>query len=64
MDDNRPSLKIKKEIIDYFLELGALIVLISTWGFTIYNFNKLPDIIVTHFDLSGKPNGFGSKNTI
>jgi uncharacterized membrane protein len=64
MDDNRPSLKIKKEIIDYFLELGALIVLISTWGFTIYNFNKLPDIIATHFDLGGKPNGFGSKNTI
>ncbi len=64
MDDNRPSLKIKKEIIDYFLEYGALILLISTWAFTIYHFNKLPDIIATHFDFSGKPNDFGSKYTI
>lgn len=64
MDNERPSLKIKKATIDYFLEFGALIVLISTWGFTIYHFNKLPDIIATHFDLNGKPNGFGSKNTI
>jgi uncharacterized membrane protein len=64
MDNERPSLNIKKGTIDYFLEFGALIFLISTWGFTIYNFNKLPDIIATHFDLNGKPNGFGSKNTI
>lgn len=64
MDNERPSLNIKKATIDYILEFGALIVLISTWGFTIYHFNKLPDIIATHFDLNGKPNGFGSKNTI
>jgi uncharacterized membrane protein len=64
MENNRPSLKIKKENIDYFLDFGALVVLIATWGFTIYHFNKLPDIIATHFDLSGKPNDFGSKYTI
>jgi uncharacterized membrane protein len=39
-------------------------VLIVTWGFTIYHFNKLPDIIATHFDLNANPNGFGSKFTI
>jgi hypothetical protein len=38
--------------------------LIATWGFTIYHFNKLPDIIATHFDFNGNPNGFGSKFTI
>jgi uncharacterized membrane protein len=64
MNNVKPSLIIKKEIIDYFLEFGALIVLMATWGYTIYNFNKLPDIIATHFDISGKPNGFGSKLTI
>ena len=64
MDNVHTSLNIKKEIIDYFLEFGALIVLMGTWGYTIYHFNKLPDIIATHFDISGKPNGFGSKNTI
>ena len=64
MENVQPSLNIKKEIIDYFLEYGALIVLIATWGFTIYHFNQLPDIIATHFDFNGNPDGFGSKYTI
>jgi uncharacterized membrane protein len=64
MENSLPIVKIKKEPLDYFLEYGALIVLIATWGFTIYHFNKLPDIIATHFDLNGNPDGFGSKYTI
>jgi uncharacterized membrane protein len=64
MENGQPIVKIKKESLDYFLEYGALIVLIASWGFTIYHFNKLPDIIATHFDLNGNPNGFGSKYTI
>jgi uncharacterized membrane protein len=64
MENGQPIVKIKKEPLDYFLEYSALIVLIATWGFTIFHFNKLPDIIATHFDLSGKPNEFGSKYTI
>jgi uncharacterized membrane protein len=64
MENGLPIVKIKKDPLDYFLEYGALIVLIATWGFTIYHFNKLPDIIATHFDLNGNPDGFGSKYTI
>ncbi len=64
MNNEQPFVKIKKEPVDFFLEYSALIVLIATWGFTIYHFNKLPDIIATHFDLNGNPNGFGSKFTI
>lgn len=64
MDDEQPFLKIKKEPLDFFLEYLALIVLFATWGFTIYHFNKLPDIIATHFDVNGNPNGFGSKYSI
>jgi len=64
MGNGQPIIKIKKEPLDYFLDYGALIVLIVTWGFTVYHFNKLPDIIATHFDISGKPNDFGSKYTI
>ena len=64
MDNEQPFVEIKKEPFDFFLEYSALIVLIATWGFTIYHFNKLPDIIATHFDVNGNPNGFGSKFTI
>jgi hypothetical protein len=64
MNKEQPVVKIKKEPIDYFLEYGALILLVAIWGFTIYHFNKLPDIIATHFDFNGNPDGFGSKYTI
>ena len=64
MENGLPIVKIKKDPLDYFLEYGALMVLITTWGFTIYQFNKLPDIVATHFDFNGNPDGFGSKYTI
>jgi uncharacterized membrane protein len=64
LDNKQLFVEIKKEPFDFFLEYSALIVLIATWGFIIYHFNKLPDIIATHFDLNGNPNGFGSKFTI
>jgi uncharacterized membrane protein len=64
VDNKQLFVEIKKEPFDYFLENGALIVLIATWGFTVYHFNKLPDIIATHFDFNGNPDGFGSKFTI
>jgi uncharacterized membrane protein len=64
MNKEQPVVKIKKEPIDYFLEYGASVVLFAIWGFTIYHFNKLPDIIATHFDFNGNPDGFGSKYTI
>jgi hypothetical protein len=49
MNKEQPVVKIKKEPIDYFLEYGALILLVAIWGFTIYHFNKLPDIIADGF---------------
>ncbi|RRQ46761.1 DUF1648 domain-containing protein [Chryseobacterium sp. SC28] len=40
------------------------LILIFIWIFTIINFQKLPEIIPTHFNFSGKPDGFGSKNSL
>jgi hypothetical protein len=34
------------------------------WSYTSYYFNALPGIIPIHFDLSGSPDGYGSRNTI
>jgi uncharacterized membrane protein len=41
---------------------GAVVVL--TWLLSFYFYPALPDRIAIHFDVSGKPNGWGSKRTI
>lgn len=50
--------------LDYILIATIAFLLIASWMFVIINYNNLPDVIATHFDGFGKPNGYGSKNTI
>ena len=50
--------------ISRFVEILAILLLVFIWGFTVFNFNQLPDIIPTHFGSNGKPDGFSSRNSI
>ncbi|MCG2792355.1 MAG: DUF1648 domain-containing protein [Weeksellaceae bacterium] len=50
--------------ISISLNIISGLILIFVWIFTILNFQKLPEIIPTHFNFSGKPDGFGSKNSL
>ena len=40
--------------------LFLILMIVCPW----YYFDQLPEVIPTHFNISGKPDGFGSKNTI
>ena len=60
----RPKLTIELSNYDKFLEIISLILLVSIWIFVIYNYSALPEIINTHFDLNGKPDGSGDKKFI
>lgn len=62
--DKRPVLELKSEKIDIFLKLATLAVIVFAWTYSFIYYPLLPDTIATHFDFSGKPNDFGSKNTI
>ena len=61
---NRPIIKIELTIVDKIIEAIALLVLASTIILVAYYYNKLPGIIPTHFDFSGKVDDYGSKSSI
>ena len=64
MKKDRPKIKIELTKSDKILEIIALLLLICLWIYVIYNYNSLPDIINTHFNAQGKPDGIGEKQYI
>ena len=61
VNNERPRIAIKLSTSDKVLEVIALLTLITIWIYVIYNYASLPEIINTHFDANGKPNGSGEK---
>ena len=59
--EERPKLHIKLDTYDKIIEaigwIGLLILIILP----IYYYPELPEIIPRHFDLNGKPDGYGNK---
>jgi len=64
MKKDRPKIKIELTKSDKILEIIALLLLIVLWIYVIYNYNSLPEIINTHFNAQGKPDGSGEKQYI
>ena len=62
--ETRPKLEIKLTVLDKMLELVSLFALCLIWWLAIYYFFVLPNIIPVHFSASGKPDSYGSKETI
>ena len=62
--NERPAIQIKRNSIDFILEYVAIITLLFLWAFTTYHYKRLPDNIPIHFDLSGKADDFGTKNSL
>jgi hypothetical protein len=59
--ENRPILSPELTKIDYILEAAAIFALLAMWILAIIAFRSLPEIIPTHFNLNGRPDGRGSK---
>lgn len=64
MKSERPRIKVPFEAVDIIIEIASITLLILMWCYSIVNYTELPDTIATHFNASGEPDGFGSKNTI
>ena len=62
--ETRPKINVSLSPLDKILESTGKLLFIIIWGLTLFVFFKLPTIIPTHFNASGKPDGFGNKLTI
>ena len=41
-------------------EVAFAILAVTVWALIIWMLSKAPDVIATHFDGNGRPNGYGS----
>jgi len=58
--------KIKKILtqFDRTLKIGGIILLTMVWALAILNYLKATGTAPIHFNLSGQPDGYGSKTTL
>lgn len=63
-NEERPVLKIKRTLTDKLLEVGGWVILALLWVVLILKYTNIPDTIPTHYNITGKPDGFGNKTTI
>jgi uncharacterized membrane protein len=59
---NQLPLKVEWTPVDWILEFLSIIGLLAMLGLVIYYYPKLPEIIPTHFNGSGQPDGYGNKS--
>lgn len=60
----KPNFKVKFGILEKIMIAITIIAVTLIWIYVIFNISKLPNLIPTHFAMDGKPNSWGSKNTI
>lgn len=61
---NRPIIKLKFNNIEKVMIIISIIVMLLMWAYVLLNIKHIPSEIPTHFTINGKPNSWGSKNTI
>jgi uncharacterized membrane protein len=62
--NKRPNLKIKRDWLDYLLEICSILILFSIVIVVMVNYSTLQNIIPTHYNLTGAADSYGSKNTM
>ena len=60
----RPKIKINLTQYDKLLEIGGIIILVIMWTLSAFNYYHSTDTVPIHFNLSGQPDGYGSKVTL
>jgi uncharacterized membrane protein len=60
----RPIIKLELTTTDKAIELLGWISIMAIWLLTIISYTNLPDIIPTHYNAEGDPDGFGGKRLI
>jgi uncharacterized membrane protein len=64
LNSDIPKLKVSRKKVDWIMEVAAFIFLIILFALPIYFHNKIPEIIPTHYNISGVPDDYGSAGTL
>lgn len=56
------KIKVHRTVEGTIFEIVAAVLLVVLWVLTIVLWQKSDPVVATHFDLSGTPDGFGSRN--
>ena len=62
--NKRPRIKLKLTQNDKIIEIFGWISLFGIWTLTLTNYFELPQIIPTHYNVTGKADAFGNKTNI
>jgi len=60
----RPKIKPELTSTDRLLEIAGWAMLTFIWIITLFHYRNLPDIIPSHFNVTGQADGFGPKVSI
>ena len=58
---NRPVIEAKKNRFDQILEILGLVFLVLLIGIPAYYYSSLPEIVPSHFNASGEPDGYSGR---
>ncbi|MEC0232134.1 DUF1648 domain-containing protein [Paenibacillus alba] len=61
---NRPILQIPKSKLEIVHDVISVCFIILTFAYVVWAWSNLPERFPTHFDLTGKPNGWGGKGSL
>ncbi|MBK9290500.1 MAG: DUF1648 domain-containing protein [Bacteroidetes bacterium] len=64
MANDRPRIRIQLTKSDIILEISALVLLLALVIYSLVSWTMLPETIPVHFDISGRPDGWGGRATI
>ena len=54
------KVKVHRTTEGTIFEVAFLVLAIIVWAIIIWQVSKAPNVIATHFDMNGHPNGYGS----
>lgn len=60
--ENRPKLKMPRTFLENILDITAIVLFIASSANLIMQWSSMPRTVPTHFNGTGEPDGWGSKN--
>jgi uncharacterized membrane protein len=60
---NRPLIRPEMAPVDWLLEGVALLGVVTVFGYALYFYPKLPDVIPSHFNAAGKADDYSPKDS-